>query len=166
MNTKKNGILLTSIVAGLLLSNTAYANSSWHWISQRTPFDILPYVVILTLLVECIAIRSVNNLQHRIRIIISVCLGNLASYLLPYAFLLTPSAVGYTFEMSINHLPLYTIGIGYLFLTLIAEIPIVYLSLRNVVADRRKLLISIVAVNVVTTILVGVAERIVCNGSW
>jgi len=145
---------------------TVYANSSWHWLTETTPFDILPYVVVLTLLIEYIAIKNLNSLKQPVKLAIIICLANLASFLLPYTILLMPSAVGYTFEMSIKHLPQYIVGFGYLFVTLVAEVPIVYISIKSIVTNKRKFLISIIIVNVVTTIIVATLERVFCKGSW
>ena len=159
-----SSVVIITII--MLFPTTAYANSSWHWLTKTIPFDILPHVVVATLLIEYFSLKTVNSITKHFRLLLVVCAANLASFLLPFAVLLLPSAVGYTFEMSISHLPKYIIGLGYLFLTLIAEIPVVYISLRGVVENKKKLVISIVIVNVITTVMVAVIERIVCEGSW
>jgi len=120
----------------------------------------------LTLLIEIIAIKKVNAIKQNKKLIAVICLANLVSFLLPYAILLAPSAAGYTFEMSVNNLPIYTVGLGYLFITLLAEVPIIYIGLKNTVENRGKLILSIIAVNVVTTGMVAAIERIVCRGMW
>ena len=166
MRNKRTYTLIIALILCMLLPTTAYANSSWHWLTKTTPFDVLPYAVVLTLLIEYVTVKKLNSIIHPFRLLAIICLANTASFLLPYAILLMPSAVGYTFEMSIKHLPIYIVGFGYLFLTLVAEVPIVYISLRNIVTNRRRLLISIITVNVVTTIMVAAIERIFCRGSW
>jgi len=165
MKNRRIYTLIIALILYMLLSTTAYANSSWHWLT-KTPFDILPYTAVLTLLIEYVTIKKLNSIIHPFRLLLIICLANMASFLLPYATLLMPSDVGYTFEMSIKYLPIYIVGFGYLFLTLAAEVPIVYISLRNIVTNRKKLLISIITVNVVTTIMVAAIERIFCRGSW
>lgn len=49
----KKILMVTSIML-CLLCTTAYANSSWHWVSQTRPYDVLPIAIIVTLLVEII----------------------------------------------------------------------------------------------------------------
>ena len=164
---KKTLIRLIAVIAiAMLFPITAYANSSWHWLTKTVPFDILPYVVVLTLAIEYFLLKTVNVIIKPFRLLLVVCAANLASFLLPFAVLLAPDEVGYTFEMSINHWPTYIIGLGYLFLTLIVEVPVVYYSLRGVVENKKKLVNSIIIVNVITTVMVAVIERIVCKGSW
>ena len=164
---KKTLINLIAVIAiAMLFPTTVYANSSWHWLTKTVPFDILSYVVILTLVIEYFSLKTVNSIKKHLRLLLVICAANLASYLLPFAILLLPSGVGYTFEMSINRLPIYIIGAGYIVLTLIVEVPAVYFSLRGTVKNKEKLVISIIIVNVITTIMVAVIERIVCKGSW
>lgn len=166
MKHRKIDTLAAVIILSVFFSATAYANSSWHWLTKTTPFDILPYVVVLTLFIEYIMMKNLNSINRPFRLFIIVCFANLVSFLLPYGVLLIPSDVGYTFEMSLKHLPQYTVGAGYLFLTLVAEVPIIYMSLKNVVSNRKKFFVSIIIVNVVTTMMVAVVERIFCRGVW
>ena len=170
MKSRKYAVPILMVVFIFLFPKTAYANSSWHWLTENTPFDILPYVVILTLIIEFAAIKILNpvdnSAKNTVRLLAIICFANLASFLLPYTIWLAPSAVGYTFEMSINGLPIYTVGGFYLFLTLLAEVPIVYFGLRNIVVNRKKLLASVICVNVITTVMVTFIEKIICRGSW
>ena len=159
-------IIALILMISVLFPTIAYANSSWHWLTKTKPFDILPYVVVLTLLIESITIGKVNSIRRYIMLFLVICLANLASFILPYIVYLLPSSVGYTFDMSISHLPLYIIGFGYLLLTLIAEIPITYISFRKEVSNRKKLLLSIIAVNAMSTLFVAVMERVFIEGSW
>lgn len=41
----------------LLLGVRVYANSSWVWISETRPFDVLPWVAAVTILIEAAAVR-------------------------------------------------------------------------------------------------------------
>ena len=159
-------LVFVSFFYFLFLRTTAYANSSWHWLTKSNPFDLLPYAVILTLLIEYVIIQQLNSIKNYFRLFIVICFANMASFLLPYATLLLPSAVGYTLEKSIYSLPIYIVGFGYLFLTLIAEIPIVYGCCKNIVTSEKRLLISIILVNTITTAMVAAAERIIYRGMW
>ena len=150
----------------LIFQIPVYANSSWHWVSETNPFDILPIVIVLTLVIEYFTVKFFCSLKHSIKLAIIICLANLASFLLPYTFLLLPNVVGYTFKNFIEHTPKYTIGLGYSFLTLASEIPIIFFSLRKEVKSKKNLLIAIIAVNIVTTIMVAIIERVFCSGEW
>lgn len=166
MKDKEIYTLIYIMILSMVFSTTAYANSSWHWLTKTTPFDILPYAGVLTLLIEYITIKKSNSINRPFKFFVIICLVNMASFLLPYAILLMPSDFGYAFETSIKHLPNYIIAFGYLFLTLIAEVPIVYISFKNIVTNKKKFLLSIIIVNIVTTIMVAFIERIFCEGSW
>ena len=164
---KAKFVLLFIVLVCALFPAPAYANSSWHWLTKTNPFDILPYVTVATLLIEYFAIKILNQIRKAIMLFAIVCGANLASFLLPFGLLWIVSINGlYTFKMSINNLPTYIIGLGYLFLTLAVEVPILYFCFRNRVSNKKKLMITIIAVNVVTTAMVAIVERIVCPGSW
>lgn len=68
--------------------------------------------------------------------------------------------------MSIKHFPKYIVGFGYLFLTLIAEVPVVYISFKKFITNKKRFLMTIIIVNTVTTIMVAIIERAICKGSW
>jgi len=72
----------------------------------------------------------------------------------------------YSFTEVFETMPNYIIGLGYLFLTLIIEIPVVYLFFRKDVENKRKLFYVTLCANIATTALVAVVERVVCRGSW
>ena len=166
MKQKKWVSIILAIMLLTCMPITTYANSSWHWLTKTNPFDVLPYAVILTLLIEYVTIKRANSITRSLRLFIVICLANVASFLLPYAILLMPSDVGYTFEMSIRNLPRYIVGSGYLFLTLIAEVPVVYISLKKFITNKKRFLMTIIIVNAVTTIMVAIIERVICKGSW
>lgn len=62
--------------------------------------------------------------------------------------------------------PFYTIGVAYLIMTLICEMPLVYNVLKNKTAYKKKLAVTILATNTVTTALAVAAERTLCQGCW
>jgi len=53
-------IILTTVIFPV----TVYANSSWHWISKTRPFDILPIIIIVTLLIEIFAINIISGIHN------------------------------------------------------------------------------------------------------
>ena len=92
-------------------------------------------------------------------------LANAASFLLPYALLLN-DPVYPKFDDMLNAGPNYIVGAGFVILTLVLEIPIVYNLLKKHVDSKKKLLWSIIGSNIVTTAMVAVIERIVTDGYW
>lgn len=143
------------------------ANSSWHWISQSRPYDVLPWVMLGTLLIEIISIQKIGQVHSKIKTILVVLLGNLISFLLPYAIFAIPSYDGSPHSWHhIEKQPVYTVSIFYLILTLLAELPIVYFLLRSNTRKKHRLFLTIVLSNIITTIGVAIIERIFCYGTW
>jgi len=104
-------------------------------------------------------------------VIIAVTLANLASFLLPYLLeALSMMSEGFAndlvsgFVENLDSGPAYIVGFMYLVITLIVEIPIVYAVLNNRTGNRKKLLTTIILVNIATTLLVLMIERILCIG--
>ena len=85
---KRAFVILTLVIGFLSFPTAAYANSSWIWLTETNPFDVLPYAVILTLLIECAVIKGLNPELSLLRLVTVVCLANLLSFILPYALLL------------------------------------------------------------------------------
>jgi hypothetical protein len=158
--------LVLSIFFISILSATACANSSWHWISDTRPYDVLPFVVVGTLLIETAAVNYIPKIHKLFKVFCVISLGNLLSYMVPWAFrYFVPYAFG-TFHDSIEHGPVYNIGLAYLFLTVVVELPVEYFLLKNDSMKKTKLALTIILANVATTSLVAVVERIVCAGEW
>ena len=152
-----------------VFSLTASANSSWVWISETRPYDILPFVIIATLLTETLAINIGARVDNWYKTFFAVLAGNIISFVVPYIGYsnTTPYAdAGYTLSEIINRGPYYTVGTAFLLLTLIIELPIVYFWLKKDTCSKKRLAICIVAANVVTTALVALVERILCYGRW
>lgn len=149
----------------LLFPLTVSANSSWQWISETRPYDVLPVVVILTLLIEILSICFIPNVKALPKVVFFVILANILSFAAPYLFLYLTSSL-YTFEQALERMPYYTVGIVYLIVTLIVEIPTVFLGLKKSANNSKKLLLTAIGANVVTTVLTAVVERIFCRGSW
>lgn len=161
---RRIGIVVLMFICATSFS---YANSSWHWITETLPFDILPWVVIPTLMIEfvvlCWCIR-----ESYFRIGIFVIVANLLSFVAPFFIdwlLGDYQILGYDFERFLSNTPRYIIGFTYGVLTLAVEVPVLFNAFKKNDEDR-KLLTTIVVVNVVTTALVFAVERIVCIGKW
>lgn len=147
---------------------TVYANSSWHWVTT-SPMTVLPFAIIITLLIETISIAKFNNVRNIKKVFVIVSLANILSFLAPYAerayrFILTTG--GYSILSAFNKGPYYIVLIGYLFLTIIIELPTVFLFLKKEVSSRKKLILTIVISNITTTSIVAICERLFCIGKW
>lgn len=171
MKQKTIVAILTVIILGYM-SNTAYANSSWHWITNK-PYTILPWMIVVTVFFEFFAVYRINYISKPMKTFVVIAITNAISFLTPYIFIgLSP--VIYAKELGffksihsfVEKFPFYIVGTTFLFLTLIVEIPIVYFLLRNNVRKSRRLFISIFVVNSITTLMIAMIERILCKGSW
>ena len=157
-------IVLSSLML-LILPQAVFADSSWCWLTDTRPFDILPPVALATIVIEVLAIWLIPNTGKLMKTAVAVILANAASFLLPYALLLN-DPVYPKFDDMLNAGPNYIVGAGFVILTLVLEIPIVYNLLKKHVDSKKKLLWSIIGSNIVTTAMVAVIERMVTNGYW
>lgn len=150
-----------------LLPAAALANSSWVWISETRPYDLLPWVMAVTLLVETLMINYPARVRQLPRVLAVVVLGNALSFAAPYLISYASAAdLGYTLQSTLEHTPIYIVGLFYLFATLAIELPVVYNALARRVTDPRRLLRIIIAANVLTTVFTAVVERTLCEGKW
>lgn len=152
----------------LLIPMNVRANSSWHWISERRPYDLLPIVIVVTLLVEIIGINFVAGIRNLMKVSGVVISANLFSFAFPYLCEWFNCACDgiYEFPDSLEAGPFYTVGSLFLFATLVIEVPIVYKSFRKEVSRRRLLLVTAIVVNVITTLFAAIVERMLCYGMW
>ena len=147
---------------------TASANSSWVWISETRPYDILPFVIVGTLLIETLAVNILSKIDNWYKTFFAVLVGNIISFIAPYIGYSNSlySQIGYTLSQIIDRGPYYTVGVAFLILTIVIELPIVYFMLKKSVESKKKLAVTIVLVNIVTTALVALIERLLCYGHW
>ena len=164
---KSTSAFIISLFFIQLFNLIAFANSSWFWISETRPFDILPWVAIGTLIIETISLIVFAKIKNGFMVFTFVTIANLLSFAAPYLFLLlVPNAIGYTFEMFIENTPSYTIGFLYYATTVLVELPIIYFSLSKYASSIKRFVITVICSNTVTTILVAIIERIFCVGRW
>ena len=168
LNLNKN---YTSIIITLLLlplfNLTVFANSSWIWISETRPYDILPWVAIGTLIIETVSIVFFSKIKNKRKVFTFVTVANALSFSLPYLVnFISYSHQLFSFDKYLEYWPSYTVGALFCFATIIIELPIVYFSLKKYTEYNKKLLITIISSNVITTILVAIIERILCVGRW
>ena len=165
-------LLFASIcfLIGVFNNMTAFANSSWHWVTT-SPMTILPIAVILTLMVEAFGIKRFNHIKNTPKVFVTVTLANIVSFVLPYLLRvdeLMKMGFGYFDAIygAFDKGPFYMVMLAYLLLTLIVEVPIVFLLMKREVENKKRLVVTILIVNTVTTIMVAVLERIICRGHW
>jgi len=163
-------------IAILVLSNLFFfisplisnANSSWHWVTS-SPVNVLPFAIIFTLAIETAAVVLIGKVPDVKKSIIIISLANLFSFLAPAifrAFRFYPVSGSLSLGAAFNKGPYYIVLTGYLVLTIIVELPIVYWLLKKDTSKKPDLVIAILASNIVTTLLVAVCERLICIGSW
>ncbi len=147
-------------IAGL----TAYANSSWRWISETRPYDVLPWTALATIVIETACINFIPGIHKIYKVSAIVILANALSFAAPYIFSLFDPI--YDFWQMLEHTPLYVVGPAYLIITIVVEAPVVYTLLKKDASNKSKLLKTVVYCNIVTTIMTGVIEHIFCRGVW
>ena len=158
-------VIALSCLMLLILAQAVLADSSWCWLTDTRPFDILPPVALATIVIEVLAIWLIPHTGKFMKTAVAVILANSASFLLPYALLLS-DPVYPRFDDVLNAGPNYIVGFGFVMLTLLIEIPVIYNLLKKHVDSKKKLLWAIVGSNTVTTAMVAVIERMVTNGYW
>lgn len=149
-----------------LLPLSASANSSWRWISDTRPYDVLPFVALITIAIETVALWLMLNKQRLVKIAIVVVLANLLSFAAPYLFDYWDAMWLWSMHELVDKFPSYTIRSAYFWMTLLVELPVVYFTLRKHARKKSNLLLSILAANTITTLLTAAAERLFCYGQW
>lgn len=161
-------VFVLLIVILLSFSSYAVANSSWHWVTV-SPARILPFAIILTLLIETVSVIKWGKVSKMKKVFLIVCFANLLSFLTPYlirAYRFIPTSGGFFVSDAFQKGPYYMVLSGYLLLTTLVELPVMYFLLQKDTVNKRNLAISVLFSNIVTTILVAVCERIICIGRW
>lgn len=176
---KKNKLMscvLCCLLFAVVFHITVSANSSWGWVAQTRPYDVLPYVIIITLAIETLAINKIPKIGKPFKVFCVVTIANLLSFAFPYLFTYAAfssdfssgqlSGQLYSFKEMLNILPTYTVGWAYLVITLAFEIPIVYNTFKENVLNKKLLLWTVIGANVITTIIVAVIENMLCPAPW
>lgn len=169
--------ILIALLFVFMFPLTASANSSWHWISSKRPLDLLPVVIIVTLIIEIVSVYYIAKVKDLKRVIPTVLLANLVSFLAPYiwmavdpyniySFYTFEEGIFYSIDRNVNSSPTFTVSILYLLITLLIEVPIVFLILRKKAPNKIVLIATIVGSNVITTAITFAVERIFCYGQW
>jgi hypothetical protein len=170
-NEVKNKTPLAAIAAVMLLlfPVSAFADSSWAWLTDARPIYILPFAVVFTVTIEVFIISKYNHIKKIWIVLLVICLSNSLSFCAQYilAVVVDPNDnCGYTFQDTIDNLPTYMVTAYYYILTIFVELPVVFLCLYRYVQNRTKLILTIIIANTITTALVAICERLICVGSW
>jgi hypothetical protein len=121
------------------------------------------------LLVETILIIKFGKVKKQKKVFSIVILANLISFLAPYverAYRFIPTSGGFRLSAAFNKCPYYIVLIGYLFLTIIIELPAVFFWLKKDTENIKSLAVLILAANIISTLGVALIERIICVGRW
>lgn len=159
--------LIISFFILQLFSLTAFANSSWIWISETRPYDVLPWVAIGTLIIESISLMVFAKIKNGFKVFTFLTIANAISFAAPYLVnLMLYSNSMFPYEKYLEHWPSYTVGVLFCIVTILIEFPIVYFSFRKNETSNKRFIFTIVISNIVTTVLVAIIERIFCIGRW
>ncbi len=94
-----------------------------------------------------------------------VVIANFVSFILP--LLIQHLSPPYYSIIDFNNAgAYYVVAAGYLLLTLLFELPIVYGTLRKDTDNKRRLMLTLILSNTLTTLLVAACERIFCSGLY
>ena len=167
MNKKIKICVIWIVALCVAYVRPVYANSSWRWLTDKQPWQLLPIAIVFTLLVEISMHKYILNVRGS-KIYIAIIAANICSYILPYVIEGWEGYywMGYTIPRALSSGPYYMIGMGFLFMTLLVEIPVVLGIMKKYVEDKKKMIAVTVISNIITTGFVFVIERIVCQGSW
>lgn len=164
-NIKSRVLIIAAFIS--LIPRTVHANSSWIWLTKYRPWDILPPVALATIVIEVLAIWLIPHSGNFTKTALTVILANVVSFVVPYIVILEIDFGTYsTINEFMDSYPIYIVGIGYCISTLVLEMPIIYALLCEQVKSRMKLHWTIVVVNIATTMMVAVIERMLARGIW
>ncbi len=170
MKNKIFSALLTVSITISLMCMQVSANSSWRWVSETRPYEILPFIIMITLFIETSAYIFIAKIKRPIKTFIFVAIANLISFLAPYisGYLGYTGGFTYTFQQALDYTPYYTIGLDYYLTTIFVEFPIIWFSLLKDVNDKYiiKFFFTIVCTNLITTLICAFAERMIAYGVW
>lgn len=170
MKNKLLYIIVSVFVTSSALCIHASANSSWRWVSETRPYDILPFIIALTLIAETLAYVFIAKIKRPVKVFAVVAIANHLSFLAPYiiGYFGYTGEMTYTFDFALEHLPYYTIGIDYFLTTILVEFPVIWFSLKNDVRENKtmRFILTIIGANAATTLVCAAAERAIAYGVW
>ena len=168
MRKKEVGLVGLGLMA---IPAAALANSSWRWFTKTRPHDLLPLAIVLTVIIEILALLRFGSVQGKRRAALGVSAANLVSFLVPWAweyndFLYAHWDSVMNFDAFLSKTPHYQVTLLFLLLTVLFEVPVLYLLLKKHTDSKKRLLMTAAGANAVTTLICAVMERVLCRGHW
>lgn len=166
---KRNAQLAVLLLTMMPVS--ALENSSWRWFTKTRPHDLLPVSIILTIAIEIFALLRYGGVKSKGWAAGGVTAANLVSFFVPWAleyedFLYGGWNTAMSFDAFLSKTPHYQVTILFLLLTLLLELPVIYLLLRKRVQNKKRLMITAAGANAMTTAICALLERTLCRGQW
>lgn len=158
---KAMGTMLTALAVAMCLTGAAWANTSWVWLTDARPGDVLPFTAAATIAIEFCAAYFVGRTGRPWKTLIVVVLANLMSFIWPYLLMKFGNAQTGHGVWDTG----YFVGVIFLLITVAIELPITYYNLKPGAQSSKRLLWTVIAANVVTTAMCAVVERLYCHGS-
>ena len=131
------------VTAILILSFSffAFANSSWVWISETRPYDVLPFGAAATLIIETAVLNLSLKLNNWHKTFVGVLIGNLISFAVPYiGYSNTPPYYDFPLRDILERGPFYTVGGAFLIITVAVELPFMYFWLKKDVKNKKMIM--------------------------
>ena len=128
---------ILAVLFSSALSTTVFADSSWVWISETRPHDVLPWAAIATLAIETWMLCHFCRIEKTFKVFCVVVLGNLLSFSAPYV-MAALDEVHTDFLFSLEHWPYYITGTASLLVTVAVELPVEYGLLKKNVPEQRQ----------------------------
>lgn len=166
---KKSNIIKVSVLSALgavLLPQFSYA-ASWVWVSNSTPYKIFPLLAIIAVLVEMgILVNFTEAKQYKKKAFLSVLAGNVLWFIIAYlpigGYIHTADSI----LEAAGEVSATTINIALFVGAVLFKIPVVYLSMKNLTDNHKKLLLTLVVSVAATLLLTFIVEYYLCRGMW
>lgn len=136
------------------------SGGGWFWKSELIPLHILPVALAGAFLVEIGLFLLTTKPLHKGRACIVFLVGNLLSFLLSYGLIYMSS------QATLLPQDIYIVNGAFLILTFFAECSLEYGLLNRDTNNKRRLLLTVILLNLLTTILLGWIERTLCYGLY
>lgn len=156
--------IATAAAAALLLCTFplfAKARTSWVWTTDGRPFSFLLTFALGALALETLLLPTIAPGQKKTKVLEVLCLGNLVTFLLPYLL----RYLGEVYEI-ISPSDHYVVGVLFLVVLLVLEVPVEYNLLHRDDSPNPRLLAGLLVANAVSTAGIALLERLAFHGYW
>lgn len=156
--------IATAAAAALLLCTFplfAKARTAWVWTTDGRPFSFLLAFALGALALETLLLPAIAPGQKKTKVLEVLCLGNLVTFLLPYLL----RYLGEVYEI-ISPSDHYVVGVLFLVVLLVLEVPVEYNLLHRDDSPNPRLLAGLLVANAVSTAGIALLERLAFHGYW